>query len=191
MRFCTIKKSYLVYLVCISSFIVGYFFWINFQRTSKVVNMILPASIYRNKIFSTSKTSHAKIPLFHGYNGTHLWSWKLADEHYSEVSNEIPCGTVIYAGGSVLDKINSCDKSTTNEFSLPNLLQGQKWIYEHQHPVDCTNKRFAIIHKTAPSGFGSTVHQIAWAFAVALSQDRIAVYKSPGNWVYIRRLVFM
>jgi hypothetical protein len=49
--------------------------------------------------------------------------------------------------------------------------------------MNCSNKRFAIIHNFAPSGFGSTVHQIAWAFGMALADDRIAVYQTPGNWV--------
>ena len=79
--------------------------------------------------------------------------------------------------------IDSCDHSSTNEFSIPNILQAQKWLYEHQHPADCTNKRFAIIQNFASSGFGSTVHQIAWAFGMALAEDRIAVYQTPGNWV--------
>jgi hypothetical protein len=45
------------------------------------------------------------------------------------------------------------------------------------------NKRFAIIYNFASSGFGSTVHQIAWAFGKALADDRIAVYQRPENWV--------
>ena len=79
--------------------------------------------------------------------------------------------------------MDGCDHSSANEFSLPNILQAQKWLYDHQHPSDCSNKRFAIIHSFAPSGFGSTVHQIAWAFGIALSDNRIAVYETPGNWV--------
>lgn len=182
MNFGTINTLYVACLICILSFIFGFLFWTDFRHTSIVISIILSAGIRQNKSLTTSDS---KISLFDGYNGTHLWLWKLADESHFQVANEIPCRTVEYGGVSSPNKINSCDKSSTNEFSLQHLLQGQKWIYEHQHPIDCSNKRFAIIHETASSGFGSTIHQIAWALAVALSEDRIAVYKSPGNWVYI------
>ncbi|CAF0789852.1 unnamed protein product [Adineta steineri] len=42
-----------------------------------------------------------------------------------------------------------------------NTLQEQKWLLDHQHPINCTNKRFAVIRQFAWSGFGSIVHQIA------------------------------
>ncbi|CAF4700991.1 unnamed protein product, partial [Rotaria sp. Silwood1] len=61
--------------------------------------------------------------------------------------------------------IDSCNYSSTNEYSIENTLQAQKWLYEHQHPMNCTNRKFAIIQNFAWSGFGSTIHQIAWAFA--------------------------
>lgn len=117
------------------------------------------------------------------YNKTHLWSIRLADENYYRIANHLPCRTVEYLGGPIPDKMSSCEKSTRDEFSVEATIHAQKWIYQHQNPMDCTNKRFALIHSYAMSGFGSTVHQIVWAFGTALSQGRIAIYQTPGNWV--------
>ncbi|UJR10630.1 hypothetical protein I4U23_014827 [Adineta vaga] len=117
-------------------------------------------------------------------NATHLWSLRFADETYFRIARSIPCRTVEYTGGPKKDPVNSCNKSSTDEFSLENIFQAQKWLYDHQHPVNCTDKQFAIIRKYAWSGFGSTVHQIVWAFGVALSEGRIAVYDVPGHWMY-------
>jgi hypothetical protein len=119
----------------------------------------------------------------YGCNSTHLWSMRLADENYFHLARLLPCRTVEYSGGPQPAKIDSCNQSLENEYSLPNILKAQKWLYDHQHPADCTNKRFAIIQDYALSGFGSTVHQIAWAFSMALADDRIAVYGKPGHWV--------
>jgi hypothetical protein len=116
-------------------------------------------------------------------NSTHLWSIPFADENYFRLARLLPCRTVEYKRGPKIDKIDSCDHSTTNEYSIQNTIQAQKWIYEHQHPSNCTNKRFAIIQNFALSGFGSILHQIAWAFGTALAENRIAIYKTPGNWV--------
>ncbi|CAF3966369.1 unnamed protein product [Rotaria sp. Silwood1] len=105
---------------------------------------------------------------------------RLADENYFRLARILPCRIVEY---SRKENIDTCDYSSKNEFSIQNTLLTQKWFYEHQHPINCTNKRFAIIQNYAWSGFGSTVHQIAWAFGAAIADNRIAVYKIPGNWV--------
>lgn len=119
-----------------------------------------------------------------GYNHTHLWSLRLADYKHRQLAQLLPCRTVPYRRlREPPVKVDSCDLSVKNEFSMSNQLQAQRWIYEHQHPTDCSNKRFAIIGDYAVSGFGSTVHQVAWAFATALAEDRIAVYQTPGQWV--------
>ena len=108
---------------------------------------------------------------------------RFVDQNYFRLSRLLPCRIVEYIGGSKIDKIDSCDHSSTNEYSIENTLKAQKWIYQHQHPINCTNKNFAIIQNFAWSGFGSIVHQIVWAFAMAIADNRIAVYKTPGNWV--------
>jgi hypothetical protein len=125
----------------------------------------------------------------YGCNSTHLWSMRLADANYSRLARLVICRTVRYYGGPQVGVINSCDESSENEFSLRNLLQAQKWLYDHQHPADCTNKRFAIIYNYAVAGFGSIIHQIAWAFGMALADNRIAVYETPGNWVRNLKLI--
>ena len=114
---------------------------------------------------------------------TYLWWLPLADDTYFRLARLIPCRTVEYVGGPKLDKVDSCANSTTNDFTIENSIHAQQWLYDHQHPSNCTNQRFAIIRKHAWSGFGSTVHQVVWAFGMALAQNRIAVYEAPGNWV--------
>lgn len=118
-----------------------------------------------------------------GYNATHLWSMRLADETYFRMASQIPCRSVEYVGGPNPEKMNPCDQATMDEFSVESTLEAQQWLYEHQHPRDCSDKKIAVLYQFAWSGFGSTVHQIVWAFGVALSQGRIAVYQTPGNWV--------
>jgi hypothetical protein len=117
------------------------------------------------------------------HNSTHLWSMRLADENYFRLARLLPCRTVEYSGGPKIDKIDSCDHSSTNEYSKSNTLQAQKWLFEHQHPASCSDKRFAIIRNFARAGFGSTVHQIVWAFGMAIADNRIAIYQTPGKWV--------
>lgn len=79
--------------------------------------------------------------------------------------------------------MNFCDSTVKKEFSVESTLEFQQWIYEHQNPINCTDKKFAIITHYAMSGFGSTIHQVLWAFATALGEDRIAIYATPGDWV--------
>jgi hypothetical protein len=117
------------------------------------------------------------------YNKTHLWSMRLADDNYYHIARLLPCRTVHYVGGQKMEPMNFCDPSTINEFSVEKTLHAQKWLYEHQNPANCTNKKFAILNQFARSGFGSTVHQILWALGTAIGDDRIAVYQAPGDWV--------
>ena len=144
-------------------------------------------SIFSLYIESNQKSSINKQQFDDSYspvsNSTHLWSIPFADENYFRLARLLPCRTVEYKGGPKIDKIDSCDYSSTNEYSIQNTIHAQKWIYEHQHPSNCTNKRFAIIQNFASSGFGSILHQIGWAFGMALAENRIAIYKTPGNWV--------
>ncbi|CAF3701241.1 unnamed protein product [Rotaria sp. Silwood1] len=133
---------------------------------------------------SSKSNKQVQQPVFHGYNSTHLWSMRLADENYFRLAHILPCRIIEYVRENKIEKIDSCDYSSKNEFSIQNTLWAQKWFYEHQHPINCTNKRFAIIQNYAWSGFGSTVHQIAWAFGRAIADNRIAVYQIPGNWLY-------
>ena len=123
---------------------------------------------------------------FHAYNQTHLWTLRLADENFRQLARLIPCRVVTYDGGphhKITEKIDTCPWSNQNEFFNDNTVFAQKWIYDHQHPANCSNKRFAIIRRLASSGYGSIIHQVVWAFGMALAQDRIAVYETPGNWV--------
>ena len=169
-------------------FALGFLFCTNSNMTKRTLNLIFSSNL-NSKQDSSMIGSQKLVESFPvGQNSTHLWSFRLADDNYFQLARLLPCRTVQYTRGPQPASIDSCDHSPTNEFSIPNLLQAQTWIYEHQHPADCSNKRFAIIHQFAPSGFGSTVHQIAWAFGMALAEDRIAVYQTPGNWV--RKVIF-
>ncbi|CAF4329260.1 unnamed protein product, partial [Adineta steineri] len=138
----------------------------------------------KSKVEQHSASDKVKIKnLFPHHNSTHLWSIPFADKKYFQLARRLPCRSINYTGGPGVNQINSCDYSSTNEFSLENTFKTQKWLYEHQHPTNCTNKRFAIIRTYALSGFGSTIHQVVWAFGLALGDNRIAVYETPGNWV--------
>ncbi|CAF0830577.1 unnamed protein product [Rotaria sp. Silwood1] len=163
-------------------FVFGFLLGSSFNETKGKIRILFSSDI---KLNQRSSNSHQQsIKSFYGYNTTHLWSMRLADENYFRLAQLLPCRIVEYSGGPKIDKIDSCDHSSNNEFSIQNTLQAQNWLYEHQHPIDCTNKRFAIIQNYAWSGFGSTFHQIVWAFGMAIADNRIGVYQVPGNWLY-------
>jgi hypothetical protein len=142
-------------------------------------------------------TSNTYKPIFQS-NSTHLWNMRIADEKYFRLAKYLSCRTVEYdVGLPSADKIDSCIESSSHEFSIENTLQAQKWIFNHQNPLNCAKKQFAIIKNIAWSGFSSSMHLIAWAFAKALTLDRIAIYDTPANWVkefrltlYFFRLLF-
>jgi hypothetical protein len=163
--------------------IFGFLFGSGYIEIQPSLNLIYFTLCQANQNVSITNEQHIIKSFSDGYNSTHLWSIRLADENYFRLARLLPCRNISYTGGPLPADIVSCDDSSTNEFSLPNLIQAQKWIYDHQHPTNCSNKRFAIIYSYASSGFGSTVHQIAWAFGRALADDRIAVYQTPENWV--------
>ena len=160
------------------SFAFGFLFGSDYGRSRTSLNLSYPLISVRarNQTVITNTT-------FEGYNSTHLWSMRLADENYVRLARLLPCRNVTYGGGPKNDSIDSCDHSTTSEFSVETSVRAQMWLFEHQNPANCSNKRFAMIQQFAWSGFGSTVHQIVWAFGMAIADDRIAIYKAPGNWV--------
>ena len=162
-------------------FVSGVLIRSNYLRKESNIHVILSPSEQSNS--SINKKQHIIEGFSDGHNSTHLWSMPLADENYFRRARLLPCRNVTYGDGGLRGKVDACNESPNNEFSLENLLQGQKWLYDHQHPSNCSDQRFAIIQRFAPSGFGSTVHQIAWAFGVALAENRIAVYETPGKWV--------
>jgi hypothetical protein len=180
-----VRSSYLLVGAALI-FLLGTFYGLTLDRGRGT-----PCVLHSNLPVIQTK-SHEKLKpidqetlqsFFFAYNITHLWSIRLPDESYYRMARWLPCRSVDYTGGPKIEPLNSCDQYTFKEFSVEAVVHAQKWIYEHQNPVDCTNKKFAIIHQYAWSGFGSTMHQILWAFGVALSEDRIAVYETPGNWV--------
>ncbi|CAF5123717.1 unnamed protein product, partial [Rotaria sp. Silwood1] len=119
----------------------------SFNETKDKIRILFSSNI---KLNQRSSNSHQQsIKSSYGYNTTHLWSMRLADENYFRLAQLLPCRIVEYSGGPKIDKIDSCDHSSKNEFSIQNILQAQHWLYEHQHPIDCTNKRFAIIQNYA------------------------------------------
>ncbi|CAF2780806.1 unnamed protein product [Rotaria sp. Silwood2] len=177
------NKTIFAMISFVSIFVFGYLLGLSFNETKRTTRLQSSYDIKLDQRLSINNQQLLESP-FYGYNSTHLWSMRLADENYFRLAHLLPGRVVEYSGGPNVDKINSCDHSSTNEYSIQNTLQAQKWLYEHQNPIDCTNKRFAILHNYALSGFGSTVHQIAWAFGAAIADNRIAVYQVPGNWLY-------
>ena len=179
----TINKISSFLIPMIFGFTCGVFYGSGYFRTLKNSYFAYPNVRQSSQSLWKIHRQHAIQSFPEGYNSTHLWSMRLADKNYFRLASLLPCRNVTYSGGLKLENIDSCDHSPSNEFSLPNLISAQKWIYEHQNPQDCSNKRFAIIFNHSSSGFGSTVHQVAWAVGMALAEDRIAVYETPGNWV--------
>ena len=153
------------------------------RRDSSAPDASAGSSQSMNSKAPSTFEQQARQSFSHAYNGTHLWSMRLADEKYNRVARLLPCRVLEYGRGPGPEKMDTCDPGTQQEFSIESTLRAQKWLYEHQHPADCSKKKIAILHQYAWSGFGSTIHQIVWAVGVALSQDRIVVYQTPGNWV--------
>ncbi|CAF4196483.1 unnamed protein product [Rotaria sp. Silwood2] len=165
------------------AFILGFLLGSSFNETKSKIRLVFSSDIKLNQRPATNNQQSIKT-FTYGNNFTHVWSMRLADENYFRLAQLLPCRVVEYVGGPKLDKLDSCDHTSKNEFSIQNTIEAQNWLYEHQHPIDCTNKRIAIIQNFAWSGIGSTVHQIVWAFGMAISDNRIAVYQTPGNWLY-------
>ncbi|CAF1233567.1 unnamed protein product [Adineta steineri] len=165
-------------------FIFGVFIGLNLNTTDikPLVAYLSSNAILQKNLESNQQQSLHSFSF--AYNTTHLWSMRLADENYYRIVRRLPCRTVNYIDHSINETMNHCSQTTINEFSVKETVNAQKWFYEHQHPVDCSNKKFAVIHNHAWSGIGSTIHQVAWAFGEALAQNRIAIYETPGNWVY-------
>ncbi|CAF4226707.1 unnamed protein product [Adineta steineri] len=164
-------------------FSIDVFISLNLNKTNNTPCIVYSSSsaILQKNLESNQQQSLHSFSFV--YNTTHLWSMRLADDNYYRIIRRLPCRTIIYIGHSVNETMNHCSQTTINEFSVKETVNAQKWFYEHQHPVDCSNKKFAIIHNYAWSGIGSTIHQVAWAFGEALAQNRNAVYETPGNWV--------
>ncbi|CAF3702799.1 unnamed protein product [Rotaria sp. Silwood1] len=160
------------------AFVCGYLLCFSFNVTKSKKHISFPSDIKLNQASSTNDEQVQKS-YFHGYNSTHLWSMRLADENYFRLAHMLPCRIVEYLGPKN-EQIDSCDHSSTQEFSIQNTLQVQKWFYEHQHPMNCESKRFAIIENYAWSGFGSTVHQIVWAFVD--NNQAITINANIGYW---------
>jgi hypothetical protein len=182
-------KTIFVLTALVVLFAFGFLVGTGYNNTISKFNLIFSSATKSNNESSLNKQEVFKS-FFSGYNSTHLWSMRLADENYLRLARLLPCRVVNYTGGPKIDPIDSCDHSSTNEYSRSNTLQAQKWLYEHQHPANCSDKRFAIIQNFAWSGYGSTVHQIVWAFAMAMADSRIAVYQTPGNWVSQNEVYF-
>ena len=167
-------------------FILGVLFGSNLYRKKETARVFQPSTATELdlKLQSVKEDSIKSFQV--AYNSTHLWSMRLADKDHYRIVNLVPCRDVIYhahRGTGINETMNHCQEKTREEFSVESTLQAQQWIFNHQNPMNCQNKRFAIMHKYAWSGFGSTIHQIVWALATAIGHDRIAVYQKPGGWV--------
>lgn len=166
----------------------GVFFGSNLNSSREkyvAIESILPKETKVPDSLPPTKEQDPFDSFSYAYNKTHLWSMRLADENHFNIARKIPCRSVKYLSGPITinETMDTCNQTVKDEFSVESTLRAQQWLYEHQHPMDCTNKKFAIIHKYAWSGIGSTIHQVLWAFGEALGEDRIAVYRKPGGWV--------
>ncbi|CAF2166444.1 unnamed protein product [Rotaria magnacalcarata] len=179
----TSTRSFSIIFAFVVVLVFGYLLGSRLNDSKNRILLLFSSNIQLNQKLLPKPQQSIKS-IYPGYNLTHLWSMRLADENYFRLAKLLPCRTVEYSGGPKVDKIDTCNHSAENEYSIQNTLEAQSWLYKHQHPINCTDKRFAIIQNYALSGFGSTVHQIVWAFGIALADNRIAVYQVPGKWLY-------
>lgn len=179
-------RTIIIGLILISCWTTGYLFGANYCKLFTSVSTTMRSNIrWMPGSESIPMSSRSTLTPFEGFNFTHLWSWRVADDNYYRLARLIPCRTINYTAKDRVEPMNTCDYSPNNEFSVANTVHAQKWLFEHQNPTNCTNKRFAIIESFAWSGFGSVIHQVLWAFGMALAEDRVAVYGQPGNWVIV------
>ncbi|CAF3898026.1 unnamed protein product [Rotaria sp. Silwood2] len=169
-------------LILIIGILIGSTFF-GIRKVPYVIYSSLSTAQKSNNNLQLTEKKNVKSFSF-AYNKTHLWSMRLADDNYYRTAHLLPCRTVEYTNGPNREIMNTCNQSIIDEFSIEATLHAQQWLYEHQHPIDCRNKKFAIIHSFAWSGIGSTLHQIVWAFGKALAEDRIAIYETPGDWLH-------
>lgn len=172
------SRPTIMIIAVLIAFAFGFLSGLDYSQPKTARMLTLPTNILAPR----TPTSNKDIA-FEGYNSTHLWSMRLADENYLRLARLMPCRNVTYTVGTKNDFIDACDHSTTSEFSVETSVRAQKWLFEYQNPPNCSNKRFALIQQFAWSGFGSTLHQVVWTFGMAIADNRIAVYKKPGNWV--------
>ena len=175
------SRPTIMIIAVLIAFAFGFLFGLDYSQPKTTRTLTLPTNILAPR----TQTSKADIA-FEGFNATHLWSMRLADENYVRLARLMPCRNVTYTVGTKSDFIDACDHSTTSEYAVETSVRAQKWLFEYQNPPSCSDKRFAMIQQFAWSGFGSTVHQVVWAFGMAIADNRIAVYKKPGNWVSAR-----
>lgn len=159
-----------------------FFSFSSIYSRSSVNSSVISKKVQSNEKVSTT-SSKLKEFEFEGFNGTHLWSMRIADEKHVALARRFPCRIVNYTIGSKFNLMDTCDNSSNKDFTIENSLFAQKWLFEHQNPSNCSNKRFAIIKHFAWSGFGSVMHQIVWPFGAAIGGNRIAVYHRPDDWV--------
>lgn len=56
------------------------------------------------------------------------------------------------------------------------------FLYNHQHPADCSTAKFLIITKEWYGGLGASIHIKAWMFLIALSMDRVLIDAPDIKW---------
>jgi hypothetical protein len=153
------------------------------QNISSEFKLIKVKKNISSKVELNQVNYHRSKPIFQS-NSTHLWNMRVTNEKYVHLEKVVPCRAVEYDIGLPSTSIlNSCDPSSKNQFSIQTTLNAQKWIFNHQNPSNCNDKKFAIINSLNQSDFAYSIQLITWAFAKALTQNRIALYATPSNWV--------
>ncbi|EGX47383.1 hypothetical protein AOL_s00083g476 [Orbilia oligospora ATCC 24927] len=83
--------------------------------------------------------------------------------------------------GSWQDHINSLDDDGLS----PLTKWAQQYIYDHQHPEDCTGKKFYVLKNKWPRhGLGAIIRRVFIEMSAAIQTDRILIFDpedSPGN----------
>lgn len=89
-------RTVLVFRIVVTIFVVGYL-----SDAYNCVKMFetrtkTDPSISWARADSKISLSITNFPTFEGFNGTHLWSWPLADEQYYRLARLLPCRVLNY-----------------------------------------------------------------------------------------------
>ncbi|KAK6527898.1 hypothetical protein TWF281_009162 [Arthrobotrys megalospora] len=110
-----------------------------------------------------------------------LPGFKAASAVSSENLRKIESFYGINRTGSWQDHINSLDDDGLS----PLTKWAQDFIYNHQHPEDCTGKKFYVLKNKWPRhGLGAIIRRVFIEMSVAIQTGRILIFdkeNSPGN----------
>ncbi|PNH04725.1 hypothetical protein TSOC_009049 [Tetrabaena socialis] len=75
---------------------------------------------------------------------------------------------------------------TGRDSLLYGTTEAQQAIYQHQHPADCRNATFLVVHfKAYGHGLGSTIHMMSFGLTMAIRLGRVFIHGGGGDsWAH-------